>query len=408
MSNKNILVVSQYFYPEQFRINDICEEWVKRGYQVTVLTGVPNYPKGKFFSGYSWRKKRKECYKGINIIRLPIIPRGSNSIMLALNYFSFVFSGYVWKLFTNTKVDAVFTYEVSPMTQALPGVWFSKKRKIPHYIYVMDLWPENVEEITGIHNPILLKQIGKMVDYIYKNSEKIFTSSKSFIESISERGISKTKIFYWPQYAEDFYQPKNKQDRYKLLKENVLNITFAGNIGEAQGLESLIEAAVSLKKLHNEDIIFNIIGDGRNKENLKKIVIESGITEYFNFIDKQPAEKVPEYFSESDVALITLAKNKIFEKTIPAKLQSSMACGMPILVCADGEIQEAINEAKCGFYSNTEDVDQLVDNILTLKNLNKEKLEQLGYNSRSYYEKYFSKEKLLDKMDGYLWEDLHV
>lgn len=158
---KHILVVSQYFYPEPFRINDICSEWVKRGYQVTVLTGIPNYPQGKYYEGYDLAHKRTEEWNGVKIVRIPLTARGNNSIGLACNYLSFVISGYIWKCLTEIKADYVFTFEVSPMTQALIGVWYAKKHKIPHYLYVQDLWPENVEIVTGIHSPLVLKPIGK-------------------------------------------------------------------------------------------------------------------------------------------------------------------------------------------------------------------------------------------------------
>ena len=147
---KRILVVSQYFYPENFRINDICKEWVKRGYKVTVLTGIPNYPKGKFYSGYNYKKNRKETWNGIDIIRIPIIPRGKTKFRLFLNYISFVYSGFWWKIKTKLKADLVFIYEVSPMTQALPGIWYGKKHNVPVFLFVTDLWPENVSTITGI------------------------------------------------------------------------------------------------------------------------------------------------------------------------------------------------------------------------------------------------------------------
>ena len=183
---QHILVVSQYFYPEDFRINDICEEWIKRGYEVTVITGMPNYPKGKFFEGYGWFRKRRESYKGIHIIRLPILPRGRNALMLLLNYISFVVSGFFWKLFTKAKADKVFIFEVSPMSQALVGVWYAKRRNIPCFIYVQDLWPENVEIVTGIHNRYVIRKIDRMVDYIYRNCAKIFATSQSFVQRIED------------------------------------------------------------------------------------------------------------------------------------------------------------------------------------------------------------------------------
>lgn len=212
--SKKILVVSQYFYPEQFRINDICEAWISKGYEVTVLTGIPNYPKGNFFNGYSWRKKRIETYNGIDIIRIPIIPRKKSSLMMGLNYVSFVISGVIWNVFSKKEFDLVFIYEVSPMTQAIPAVKIAKKLKIPCYIYVMDLWPENFEIITGISNPLIIKPLNRMVDYIYESCEKIFTASKSFKKNIEQRGFSPDKIYYWPQYAEEFYQPvENKSSK---------------------------------------------------------------------------------------------------------------------------------------------------------------------------------------------------
>lgn len=156
---KHILVLSQYFYPEQFRINDMCNEWVKRGYKVTVLTGIPNYPYGKFYKGYGYTKKRHEQWNGMEIIRIPLIPRGKTAIGLILNYLSFVCSGFFWKTFTKVKADCIFMYEVSPMTQTLIGVWYAKKQKIPCFLYVQDLWPENVEIVTGIKNKTILNAI---------------------------------------------------------------------------------------------------------------------------------------------------------------------------------------------------------------------------------------------------------
>ena len=204
----HILVISQYFYPEQFRINDICAEWVKRGYKVTTLTGIPNYPQGKFYSGYGWFKKRREEYLGISIIRIPIIARGHMAIKLVLNYLSFLVSGFFWNLFTKLKADFVFIFEVSPMTQALIGVWFAKKRKIPCYIYVQDLWPDNLEIIGGIHNKAILSSVKKMVKYIYRNCDVILATSPSFVLNIQNYiDENKTKVKYWPQYAEDFYIP---------------------------------------------------------------------------------------------------------------------------------------------------------------------------------------------------------
>jgi glycosyltransferase involved in cell wall biosynthesis len=397
---KHILVIAQYFYPEQFRINDICSEWVKRGYKVTVVTGIPNYPQGKYYEGYGLLKKRKETYNGIEIIRIPLIPRGNNAIMLALNYFSFVVSGFFWKAFTRIKADYVFIFEVSPMTQALPGVWYAKRRKIPCYLYVQDLWPENVEIITGVTNKHIIGAIGKMVDYIYAHCTKIFTTSNSFVKSIANRGVPVEKIEYWPQYAEDFYIPLAKASIQEIQDDDVFNIIFAGNIGNAQGLDILPKTAMLLKekKLHRK-ICFNIVGDGRYKQTLDELVNSNNVTEMFNFIPKQPPTRIPEFMAASDAAFLSLTKSPLFAMTIPAKLQSYMACGIPVIAAADGETDQIIKDAKAGVCSPAGDAQMLAEIIIELSSKSHEQLNQLGIRSREYYDSNFNKHELLKRMD---------
>lgn len=398
---KHILVVSQYFYPEQFRINDISKEWVKRGYKVTVVTGIPNYPAGKFFEGFSFFKNNSETIEGINVIRLPIFPRGNNSIMLVLNYLSFVISGFFWQLFSKVEPDLVFIFEVSPMTQALPGIWFAKKKKIPAYIYVQDLWPENVEIITGVKNKIIINGIGKMVDYIYKHCKMIFTTSESFVESIVDRNISEEKVFYWPQYAEDFYIPL-EGGSFELIDQSKFNITFTGNVGQGQGLDILVQSAEMLKEKYQDlKIKFNIVGDGRYKDQLVKNIEKSDVRDYFNFIPKQSPKNIPAILASSQVAFLSLNKHPIFSKTIPAKLQSYMACGKPVLASAEGETEKIILDANCGICTAPGDALELTDAIITLYYKVDSKLIEFGLNSRLYYDSHFGKERLMDDMDRY-------
>lgn len=400
---KHILVVSQYFYPEQFRINDICAELIKRGFKVTVLTGIPNYPQGKYYEGYDLKHKRKEEWNDINIIRIPLIARGNSTICLVSNYASFVVSGFIWNLFTNIKADVVFNYEVSPMTQALVGVWYAKKVKIPCYLYLTDLWPDNIKIVTGIKNRFIIGTINLIVDNIYKNCTKIFTSSMSFIDKLIDRGVPKSKLEFWPQYAEDFYKPiqLEKAEKLEIPQDGVFNLVFAGNIGYAQGLEVLVKAAKILKS-EEIKVRFNIIGDGRYKNEFIKSVKYANVVEYFNFINKQPAEKIPIYIAECDASLICLSKSEVFSMTIPAKTQSCMACGKPILVVADGEIQKIVQEAKCGYVCGALDSINLSKIIKNMLLLSKSELNMLGQNARCYYENNFNKNQLLDVMEYYL------
>lgn len=394
---KHILVISQYFYPEQFRINDICTEWVKRGYKVTVVTGIPNYPQGEFYDGYDLKHKRTEEWNGIKIIRIPLVPRGKNAIGMIANYMSFVASGYIWKCFTKIKADYVFTFEVSPMTQALLGVWYSKKYKVPNYLYVQDLWPENVEIVTGIHSPIVLKPIGKMVDYIYKNCDEMFATSPSFVKEICKRGVAEEKVHYWPQYAEDFYKPMERKSIPEIPEEDVFKIIFTGNIGYAQGLDILPKTAELLKK-EGAKVKFYIVGDGRYKEEFENEINDRDVADMFQLIGRQPAERIPELLAACDAAFLSFMNNPLFEKTIPAKLQSYMACGMPIIASASGETKRIIEEAECGECCEIGNVEELKNIILQLMN---KQINQMKENSRDYYMKKFQKQMLLDEFKQY-------
>ncbi len=405
---KHILVISQYFYPEQFRINDMCVEWVSRGYKVTVVTGIPNYPEGKFYPGYGITKKRKEVWNGIDIIRLPLTARGKGKLGMVANYFSFVISGFFWKLTSKIKPDCIFTFEVSPMTQALLGVWYSKKRRIPNYLYVQDLWPENIEIIGGIHNKFILRSISKMVNYIYAGCDRIFATSPSFVEEIQKRCDDPSKVTYWPQYAEEFYRPMQiDEDAHEfdsISADASFKIAFTGNIGQAQGLDILPKSASILKK-QGANVKFIIVGDGRSREAFEKSIEEHGVSDMFVMMGRYPAEKIPQILSCCDSAFLSFMDNELFAKTIPAKLQSYMACGMPMIASAMGETERIINEACCGVCSPIGDEQALADAVTSMLQKTREELQEMSRSSLEYAGKNFSKGKLMDEMDSYLGID---
>ena len=401
---KHILVVSQYFYPETFRINDMCLEWVKRGYKVTVVTGIPNYPMGKTFKGYGITKKRHEVWNGIEIYRIPLIPRGSGSLGMIANYLSFMVSGMLAGKMKNIKADLVFSFEVSPMTQVMTGISFAKKLHVPHYLYVQDLWPENVITVTGIRNPLIIKPIDKMVDYIYKNSDQIFATSPSFVEAICNRkvAVNREKVHYWPQYAEEFYKPIDKSiakevaAAYGIPNDDSFKIIFTGNVGTAQGIDILPQTAELLK---NENIKFVIIGDGRYLEKLVSDIKSRQLEKMFIFVARQPAEKIPVLLSACDVAFISFADDELWKMTIPAKLQSYMACGMPIIAVADGETKRIIEEAKCGWVCKMGDSRGLKK---TIQEVMKIDLQEMMKHSLCYYNNNYKKEKVISKIMDYL------
>lgn len=395
---KHIIIICQHFYPENFRINDMAFEWVKRGYQVTAVTGFPNYPEGKVYKGYGFFKRRHEVINGVDVYRIPLIPSGNNRFQLVLNYFSFPFFGFFWNLFTKIKADEVYMFETSPMNQCKVGVAYAKKHHIPCFLYVQDLWPENVEMITGIHSPIVIKPIERMVRKIYKGCTHIWGTSPSFVDSIRKYvdEDEKDKVSFLPQYAEEFYQPQEKQEH------KGFNVIFTGNIGQAQGLEILPKAAAIIRAEGIKDIRFTIVGDGRARERFKESITAAGVWDLFEFAGRVKPTEVPGLLAKGDVAFISFADDELFAKTIPAKLQSYMACAMPIVASAKGETARVISEADCGMCSDIGDAKALAMNIIAMRNLPKDRLNQMGENALAYNSEHFSKKKLMDYMDTYL------
>lgn len=407
LEKKHILLISQYFHPETFRVNDMACEWVKRGYKVTVLTGIPNYPMGKYFEGYDRKHRTRETWNGVNIIRIPLIARGNSSNKLlnaagmAGNYFSFVRSGKKWvksKEAEELHADLVFTFEVSPMTQALIGVWYGQQYSVPTYLYVQDLWPENVETVTGIHNKAIIGPIDKMVDKIYRETGTIFTTSPSFVNAIVNRKnpVNRKKVHYWPQYAEDFYRPMDPQLVEGIEDDGSFKIAFTGNIGTAQGLDVLPKAAVLLK---DENVRFVIVGDGRYQPEFERQIDELGVRDKFIMIPRVPAERIPEILSCVDAGFISFNKTPLWENTIPAKLQSYMACGKAIVASASGETKRVIGEAGCGICCEIGDSEALADGI---RGLMRTDSSEMGINARNYFEEHFDKKMLMDQMDEWI------
>lgn len=400
---KHILVVSQYFYPETFRINDMCQEWVKRGYKVTVVTGIPNYPMGKTFEGYGFTKKRHEIWNSIEIYRIPLIPRGSGAVGMIANYLSFMTSGIIAGKTKRINADLVFSFEVSPMTQVVTGISFAKRLHVPHYLYVQDLWPENVITVTGINSPLVIKPIDRLVDYVYKNSNEIFATSPSFVRAICnrKRPVDERKVHYWPQYAEEFYKPvdktiaKRKAISYGIADDDSFKIIFTGNIGVAQGLQILPQTAKILKE---ENVKFVIVGDGRYLENLKADIEKNNVQDKFVMIERQKAETIPVLLAACEATFISFAEDELWTKTIPAKLQSYMACGMPVVAAAQGETARIIEESGCGLYCRLGDATQLSRTIVKMMRAD---LTEMGKKSRKYFENNFDKQVLMDEMDKY-------
>lgn len=392
-----ILLVTQYFCPENFKSNDIAFELTKRGHSVTVITGIPNYPSGKYFKGYGIFTKRKEIINGVKIIRSFLIPRGNGSgIRLAANYLSWAFFASIRVIFHTlfNKYDIILGHEPSPITQGIPCVIAKKLCKAPLYFWVLDLWPESLSSAGGVSNKQVLNFFLKITRFVYNHSDKILISSRGFAESILEKGNYAEKIIYFPNWAEDIF---NSGNTYRIpdLPEG-FRIIYAGNIGEAQDMDNIMQAALLLKK--EKEIKFIFVGEGRKKPFLESFIREHDLKNTVFLMGRYPLEAMPSFFAASDVMLLALKDAMIFNVTVPAKLQAYMAAKKPVAAMLNGEGASIISEAKCGFSTKAGDCKGLAGIIVKLKQMSVPERVSLGENGRNYFEKNFSLDKCINHL----------
>lgn len=397
---KRILLVTQYFYPENFKSNDIAFELTKKGYSVSVLTGIPNYPSGKFFKGYGLFRKRIETIQGVKVYRALLFPRLNGSgLFLALNYLSWAFFASIWAIVLAlfNHYDSIIVHETSPITQGIPAVFVKKIRKIPIYFWVLDLWPESLVSAGGVKNKTVIKVFTKLTAFLYRESHKILISSKGFKKSILEKGDLKDRIVYFPNWAEDVFTAEtfSKKDKIPDLPKG-FRVMFAGNIGEAQDFESIMEAALLLKK--REEVKFLFVGDGRKKKWLDSFIEENSLEKTCITYGRYPLTTMPLFFKEADVMLVTLKDELIFNLTVPAKIQAYMASGKPILTMLNGEGSGLIKESGCGLTAKAGDYRRLAYNIESLLRKDEVELERFGSKGATFFENNFSKEKCINNL----------
>jgi len=392
-----ILVISQYFFPENFRINDLCLGLQSRGHKISVLTGKPNYPNGKLYDGYTFFNKSKEKYHGITVYRSNLIPRGSASgFRLFINYISFVIFASLKLISINGKFDKIFVYAPSPITVGYVGILASIFFRAKPFLWVHDLWPESVRDAGGVNNKFILSLINFMTKSIYYFYNNILVQSPYFNDYIVKQGVKSDKITYYPYYAEAFYKPVNIDLEINSLFPNGLNILFAGNIGVAQSFDTIIEAVkIANKKVKDLNII--VLGDGREKSRIENKIKDNDLNNFY-FLGSYPPEDMPRFFASADALLVTLKKSKIFSSTIPGKLQSYLACAKPIIASLDGIGAKIINDSNCGLISNSEDYHGLAESIITFSKLDNSERKLFGNNGRKYFENEFEREKLLSKL----------
>ena len=384
---------TQYFWPENFRINELVKYFSKN--KLFVLTSNPSYPSKGLFTNNKYKRKKLQL-GNFEIIRVPVFLRNGSNLSIFLNYISFFFSSLLTGIFKiyKKKFDIIFVFCPSPILNAIPAIIFKKLFKKKIVLWVLDLWPDTVIDLKIVRSNYLIWFLRKLVNYIYNNSDLILAQSKSIKNEIKKS--TKTKCIYFPSWPEEF--KKNKKNKAKdVISTNKLKILFAGNIGEAQSFETLIKCAKSMRYLNN--VRWIIVGDGRWKKKLIYYIKINNLENQFQLINNVPLKKIDHFYNCADALYLSLKNNNTFRKTIPGKLQTYMSTGKPIIASISGEAKKIIIDSQCGYVSDAEDYKTLKKNIIKFSKLKKYKKLILGKNGKKYSDKYFSKKQILKGLE---------
>lgn len=387
-----ILAVCQHYYPEQFRITDICETLVKEGHDVTILTGLPNYPTGTVSKEYKFFRRRKEIINNVKVIRCFEIGRRKGKFWRILNYLSYMVSASLKAIFSKKDFDAIYVYQLSPVTMAIPGIIYKKTHKNKKlHLYCLDLWPDSLLVENFSKDGKIYKAIKKLSKWIYKKCDTISVTSEEFKNYFKDELSIDKEIIYMPQYAENFYI---NQANEKQQDENTIDYVFAGNIGKAQSVETIIKAA---KEVENKNIKIHIVGDGSSLKQCQNLVKELDLTNVI-FYGRKLAEQMNEYYNMADAMLISLSNNDVINKTIPGKLQSYMIARKPIIGAISRATNNIIKKSECGYCVESEDYIGLAKIMDKFALDTTERKKQMANNAYNYYKENFDKEKFISKL----------
>jgi glycosyltransferase involved in cell wall biosynthesis len=401
-----VLVVSQYFWPEVFRVNEIVADLVRRGHEVTVLTGRPNYPDGQVFDAYISNPQAFSSYAGAEVLRVPLRPRRQGSLRLMLNYWSFVFWGCLlgpWWL-RGRSFDSIFVFETSPITSAIPAVLLKWLKQARLTIWVLDLWPDTLSAIGVLKSPWLLGLVGHLVAWIYRHCDLILAQSYGFFKPIERWSRDARKTRYFPQWAEaDFDAPALARATVAAElapHEGRIKIMFAGNLGEAQDLPAVLDAAERLRE--RSDIHWLLVGDGRAAAMVREQIQRRGLTQTVYMLGRHPLERMPDFFKGADALLVSLKPEPIFALTVPGKVQSYLASGRPVIAMFDGEGAEVIARSGAGLTCPAGRPDLLAERVLQLATLGEAQRDAMGQRGQAFARNEFGRQGLMDQFEGWL------
>jgi glycosyltransferase involved in cell wall biosynthesis len=392
-----ILIISQYFFPEHFEINAVARA-LSLHHRVIVLTGMPNYPSGRFYDGYGGIRARVEVVEGIEILRAPLLARGSGSgVRLALNYLSFAMTAclLVPKL-RKRGIETILVYQPSPFTVALPALVAKWLTGAPIWFWVQDLWPETLVATGAIRHAWVFALLRKIVRAVYRRTEVILVASRAFVAPIRALDPSLPDIRYLPNGADDVAPAKCSRS-----KGHGLRVAYGGNIGSAQDFDILLKAAATLR---DHDIEWLIMGDGRQRAALEQQIRRRGLETCVHLLPWRSAAQASELFASADVLFLSLRSARVFELTVPSKLQAYLAAARPIIGCLQGEPARIIVDAGAGLVCPPGDDAALVEAVLTLLNMPPEERDPMGVAGRRYFEHEFARDIVSRRLNDWLME----
>lgn len=401
-----VLIVSQYFWPEEFRINDLAVELSRRGHQVTVLTGIPNYPSGRPPQAFIDAPRAFARYGDIPVVRVPMLTRGSGrGLALALNYLSFAVSGVVaglWRL-RGVRFDCGLVFQTSPVTAALPMVALKGLTGTPMLMWVQDIWPDSLAAAGGVRSRAVLAAVGALTGFIYRRCHRVLIQSRAFEDKVRALAGDQARIDYLPNWADPALSSASRDVATAPEVEagpGVFTILFAGNIGEAQDLETVVRAA----DLARDDpkLRWVIVGDGRAMAKARAAADQAGLGDRVTFLGRFPSARMPEFFRAADALLVSLKPDPLFALTIPSKVQSYMAAGRPILAMLDGEGRRVVDEAGAGLSVAAGDSAGLAAAARRLSAASPDDLRAMGQSGQAYARAQFDRDALVTRLERWM------
>ena len=404
-SQKKILVVTQHFWPENFRINDIVEGFLQDGIAVDVLCGLPNYPKGEWFPGYSAAGPFEEEWHGARLYRCKEVPRrGNTSVNIFLNYVSWPWYAAHALHRLPGGYDAVFCFNTSPVLMCWPAIRYAKKHHIPFTNYVLDIWPENLYSVLNVKNKALRAIAQGVSDTLYKKADRLIAMSEPLQQRLCQRtGMPPQKIAVIPQYCEDFYAVPQPDAALQAQFAGRFNLVFTGTFTPAQSLETVITAVQDARSRGADMLHLLLVGDGMSRAALEAKVKELRAEDAVTFYGSVPATDIPKFTALADALIVCLSDSPDLGLTVPAKVASYMAAGKPVLASMDGAGNAAVAAAG-GLSSPACDAAALADNLLALTRMGAAQRAAMGQSAKEYYLAHYRRSELLRKLEHFILE----